>query len=109
MHLQSVQWLHARDLRGLLHSCLPCRTINPCSSVRMSACSRCGAACLCMRDDPISGLEPCILRSWPRGSLRRLGREQLALGQLHWSAARYAPLQERALWDGLAAMYEQVP
>ncbi|KAK9819378.1 hypothetical protein WJX81_001884 [Elliptochloris bilobata] len=42
-----------------------------------------------------------------RGSLRRLGREQLALGQLHWSAARYAPLQERALWDGLAAMYEQ--
>lgn len=44
-----------------------------------------------------------------RGSLRRLGREQLALGQLHWSAARYAPLQERALWDGLAAMYEQVP
>ena len=34
--------------------------------------------------------------------------EQLALGQLHWSAANYAPFQERALWDGLVAVYEQV-
>ena len=31
-----------------------------------------------------------------RGSLRRLEAEQLAIGQLHWSAAKYAPLQERA-------------
>lgn len=43
-----------------------------------------------------------------RGSLRRLGARQLALGQLHWSVARYAPPLERALWDGLAAMYDEV-
>jgi hypothetical protein len=43
-----------------------------------------------------------------RGSLDRLGLEQLALGQLHWSTANYAPPQERALWDGLVAMYDQV-
>lgn len=30
-----------------------------------------------------------------KGSLRRLGADQLALGQLHWSAANYAPLQVR--------------
>jgi pyridoxine 4-dehydrogenase len=28
-----------------------------------------------------------------RGSLRRLGADQLSVGQLHWSAANYAPLQ----------------
>lgn len=43
-----------------------------------------------------------------RGSLRRLGMEKVAIGQLHWSAANYAPLQERALWDGLVGMYEEV-
>lgn len=43
-----------------------------------------------------------------RGSLKRLEMEQLALGQLHWSAANYAPFQEQALWDGLVAIYEQV-
>ena len=42
-----------------------------------------------------------------RGSLRRLGRPSLALGQLHWSVAKYAPPLERALWDGLAAMYDE--
>eukprot|EP00271_Cylindrocystis_brebissonii_P006973 TRINITY_DN1999_c0_g1_i1.p1 TRINITY_DN1999_c0_g1~~TRINITY_DN1999_c0_g1_i1.p1 ORF type:complete len:400 (-),score=60.30 TRINITY_DN1999_c0_g1_i1:510-1709(-) len=39
-----------------------------------------------------------------RGSLARLGQDKVALGQLHWSAAKYAPFQERALWDGLVAM-----
>ena len=34
--------------------------------------------------------------------------EQAAVGQLHWSAAKYAPLQERALWDGLIRMYDEV-
>lgn len=34
--------------------------------------------------------------------------EKIAIGQLHWSAANYAPLQERALWDGLVGMYEEV-
>ena len=43
-----------------------------------------------------------------RGSLRRLGLDQLALGQLHWSVAKYAPALERALWDGLAAIYDEV-
>jgi aryl-alcohol dehydrogenase-like predicted oxidoreductase len=28
-----------------------------------------------------------------KGSLKRLGAEQLTLGQLHWSTAKYAPLQ----------------
>lgn len=34
--------------------------------------------------------------------------EQIGIGQLHWSTANYAPLQELALWDGLVAMYEKV-
>ena len=42
-----------------------------------------------------------------RGSLRRLGVEQIALGQLHWSVAKYAPPLERVLWEGLAGMHEQ--
>ena len=42
-----------------------------------------------------------------KGSLQRLGTEQLSLGQLHWSASNYAPLQEIALWNGLADCYEQ--
>jgi len=42
-----------------------------------------------------------------RGSLRRLGSDNLAIGQLHWSTANYQPLQERALWDGLVRMYDQ--
>ena len=42
-----------------------------------------------------------------KGSLRRLGADSLSLGQLHWSAAKYAPLQEWALWNGLADCYEQ--
>lgn len=43
-----------------------------------------------------------------RASLDRLQIDQLGIGQLHWSTANYAPLQERALWDGLVAMYEKV-
>ncbi|GLC52517.1 hypothetical protein PLESTB_000638500 [Pleodorina starrii] len=42
-----------------------------------------------------------------RGSLRRLGLEQLSVGQLHWSTANYQPLQELALQAGLADCYEQ--
>ena len=41
-----------------------------------------------------------------RASLKRLGAEKVALGQLHWSTANYAPLQERLMWDGLVAIYE---
>ncbi|XP_060971068.1 pyridoxal reductase, chloroplastic-like isoform X2 [Cannabis sativa] len=42
-----------------------------------------------------------------RGSLERIQVEQIGIGQLHWSTANYAPLQEMALWDGLVAMYEK--
>jgi len=41
-----------------------------------------------------------------RASLQRLGLERGGLVQLHWSAANYAPLQERLMWDGLVAIYE---
>ncbi|KAK9093832.1 hypothetical protein Scep_025301 [Stephania cephalantha] len=40
-------------------------------------------------------------------SLDRMQLKQIGIGQLHWSTANYAPLQERALWDGLVAMYEK--
>ncbi|KAG9452591.1 hypothetical protein H6P81_005495 [Aristolochia fimbriata] len=40
-------------------------------------------------------------------SLERMQIEQIGIGQLHWSTANYAPLQEQALWDGLVAMYEK--
>ncbi|KAF4350386.1 hypothetical protein G4B88_030904 [Cannabis sativa] len=42
-----------------------------------------------------------------RGSLERIQVEQIGIGQLHWSTANYAPLQEMALWNGLVAMYEK--
>lgn len=42
-----------------------------------------------------------------KGSLDRLGVDQISLGQLHWSASNYAPLQELALWNGLADCYDQ--
>lgn len=42
-----------------------------------------------------------------KSSLGRLQLEQLGIGQLHWSTANYAPLQEKALWNGLIAMYEK--
>jgi pyridoxine 4-dehydrogenase len=40
--------------------------------------------------------------------MQRCGVERLALAQLHWSTANYAPLQERLMWDGLVAIYEEV-
>lgn len=43
-----------------------------------------------------------------RASMERLQIKQIGIGQLHWSTANYAPLQEQALWDGLVAMYEKV-
>ncbi|KAL3653687.1 Pyridoxine 4-dehydrogenase [Castilleja foliolosa] len=42
-----------------------------------------------------------------KSSLERTQLEQIGIGQLHWSTANYAPLQERALWDGLVAMYDK--
>ncbi|KAL0304467.1 UNVERIFIED_CONTAM: Pyridoxal reductase, chloroplastic [Sesamum radiatum] len=42
-----------------------------------------------------------------KSSLDRIQLDQIGIGQLHWSTANYAPLQERALWDGLVAMYDK--
>ncbi|XP_073001153.1 pyridoxal reductase, chloroplastic [Typha latifolia] len=42
-----------------------------------------------------------------KSSLDRMQLDQIGIGQLHWSTANYAPLQELALWDGLVAMYEK--
>ena len=39
-------------------------------------------------------------------SAERLQRP-VDVGQIHWPAASYAPWQERALWDGLAKMYNE--
>lgn len=39
-------------------------------------------------------------------SAERLGRPA-DLGQIHWSASKYAPWQEKILWDGLADAMEQ--
>ena len=47
----------------------------------------------------------CVnIQSSCRGSLRRLQMDQLAIGQLHWSAAKYAPLQvrQRRVYDVLS-------
>ena len=41
-----------------------------------------------------------------RSSLRRMGREQVELVQAHWSAKRFQPWQEPAVWDGLARCHE---
>ncbi|KAJ0840487.1 putative pyridoxine 4-dehydrogenase [Helianthus annuus] len=43
-----------------------------------------------------------------KSSLDRLQIDKIGITQLHWSTANYAPLQERALWDGLVAMYDKV-
>ncbi len=41
-----------------------------------------------------------------RASLRRMRRDKIELVQAHWSAQRWQPWQEPALWDGLARCYE---
>lgn len=68
-----------------------------------------GTAHACLRAAPagVYGCEGSCAAAGCRGSLRRLGAEQLAIGQLHWSTANYQPLQERAQWDGLVRMYDE--
>jgi pyridoxine 4-dehydrogenase len=41
------------------------------------------------------------------GSLRRLQQPKLAVAQLHWSTSNYQPFQERALWEGVADIYDK--
>ena len=40
-------------------------------------------------------------------SAKRFGKEKIDLGQLHWSTGNYQPLQEGALWSGIADAYEE--
>jgi len=40
-------------------------------------------------------------------SAKRLRREKIDLGQLHWSTGNYQPLQEGALWAGIADAYDE--
>ena len=42
-----------------------------------------------------------------RSSLDRMQTRQIGLAQAHWSAQKYAPWQERAIWDGLGDMAEE--
>jgi len=37
---------------------------------------------------------------------RRLQQSKLAIAQLHWSTAKYQPFQEKALWEGIANVYQ---
>jgi pyridoxine 4-dehydrogenase len=39
-------------------------------------------------------------------SLSRLEQPKLAIAQLHWSTSNYQPLQEGALWEGIADVYD---
>jgi len=41
-----------------------------------------------------------------KSSLLRLEQDKLTLAQLHWSTANYQPFQERALWAGIADVYD---
>ena len=40
-------------------------------------------------------------------SLKRLQQDKLAVAQLHWSCANYQPFQEKALWEGIADVYDK--
>ena len=40
-------------------------------------------------------------------SAKRFGKEKIDLGQLHWSTENYQPVQEGALWSGIADAYEE--
>lgn len=51
-------------------------------------------------------ITPQSIASAAARSAERLGRP-VDLGQIHWSTSKYAPWQERALWDGLALAHER--
>lgn len=50
---------------------------------------------------------PGQIVSAAEASLKRLGQDQLAVAQLHWSTANYQPFQEKALWEGIADVYDK--
>ncbi|EJK72707.1 hypothetical protein THAOC_05732 [Thalassiosira oceanica] len=47
------------------------------------------------------------LVSAARSSLDRLDQDKIAIAQLHWSTQNYQPFQERALWEGIADVYDE--
>lgn len=42
-----------------------------------------------------------------RESLERLEQPKLAIAQLHWSTSKYQTFQEKALWEGIADVYDE--
>ena len=42
-----------------------------------------------------------------KASLERLEQDKLSIAQLHWSTANYQPFQEKALWKGIADVYDE--
>jgi pyridoxine 4-dehydrogenase len=46
------------------------------------------------------------LQSAARESLSRLEQDKICIAQLHWSTANYQPMQEGALWEGIADVYD---
>jgi len=42
-----------------------------------------------------------------KASLARLQNSKLAVAQLHWSTSKYQPFQEKALWEGIADVYDE--
>jgi pyridoxine 4-dehydrogenase len=42
-----------------------------------------------------------------KASLNRLEQDKLSIAQLHWSTANYQPFQEKALWEGIANVYDE--
>jgi aryl-alcohol dehydrogenase-like predicted oxidoreductase len=89
-------WVHCAPVKGPSGRAIT----MPIEDVSGQGLKLCGVA-------QVSRRGAAHVRAGARGSLRRLGKQQLALGQLHWSVAKYAPPLERALWDGLAAMHDQ--
>jgi len=47
------------------------------------------------------------LVSAARASLDRLDQDKIAIAQLHWSTQNYQPFQEKALWEGIADVYDE--
>ena len=52
-------------------------------------------------------ITPGQVVSAAEASLKRLEQNQLAVAQLHWSTANYQPFQEKALWEGIADVYDK--
>ncbi len=52
-------------------------------------------------------ITPNSMTSAVKASLNRLEQDSLTLAQLHWSTAKYQPFQEKALWEGIANVYDE--